>query len=238
MSARAPETRRQIVIGGESISYRLRRSQRRTIGLTIDRDGLRVAAPSRATLTDIDTLIRQHADWVLTKLAAWRARSLTQAAQLADGQSIFILGRPLPLRIAPAQRAKGLLLADEIHLSVPSTVNAADVLKTLLREQARPLFAERLALHAPRLGVLPPPLRLSSAKTRWGSCSAAGNIALNWRLILMPMPVIDYVVCHELAHLKEMNHSPRFWSVVEQLCPDWRQQRLELRRLGRELPVF
>ena len=81
-----------------------------------------------------------------------------------------------------------------------------------------------------------PPLRLSSARTRWGSCSHHGGIALNWRLIFMPLAIVDYVVAHELAHLKEMNHSPRFWSVVEQLCPDWKTRRLELRRLAPQIP--
>ena len=107
------------------------------------------------------------------------------------------------------------------------------MLEKALRDKARTVFAERLALHAPRLGVAVPPLRLSSARTRWGSCSHHGGIVLNWRLVFMPLPVIDYVVCHELAHLKEMNHSPRFWSVVEQLCPDWRARRLELRQHGK-----
>jgi predicted metal-dependent hydrolase len=104
--------------------------------------------------------------------------------------------------------------------------------------QGEGIFAERLAIHAPRLGVAVPPLRLSSARTRWGSCSHHGGISLNWRLVFMPIAVIDYVVCHELAHLKEMNHSPRFWSVVGQLCPDWRRLRLELRQQARQIPHF
>jgi hypothetical protein len=112
------------------------------------------------------------------------------------------------------------------------------VLHAALREHARAVLRERLALHAPRLGVAVPPLRLSSARTRWGSCNQRGGISLNWRLVFMPLAVVDYVVAHELAHLKEMNHGPRFWSVVEQLCPDWRALRSELRRHGREIPQF
>lgn len=238
MPAPAPDSLRQIVLGGQSLPYRLRRSQRRSIGLTIDAQGLRVAAPARAPLRDIEQLIREHADWVLNKLAAWARPTPPQAATLSDGQSIPVLGQPRRLSLHPARRAGSELTDDALTLQVPGTVDAVDVLKMQLREHARRLFAERLALHAPRLGVAVPPLRLSSARTRWGSCSAAGNIALNWRLIHLPLAVIDYVVCHELAHLKEMNHSPRFWSVVEQLCPDWRQLRLALRQQGRELPVF
>ena len=119
---------------------------------------------------------------------------------------------------------------------MPPAVDARVVLEKALRDKARCVFAERLAHYVPQLGVPPPPLRLSAARTRWGSCSHRGGISLNWRLILMPLPVVDYVVAHELAHLKEMNHSPGFWSVVQQLCPDWRARRLELRQLARRIP--
>ena len=125
-----------------------------------------------------------------------------------------------------------------LYLRPGATAKAAQLLEAALRDKARGIFAERLATHAPRLGVAVPPLRLSSARTRWGSCSHHGGISLNWRLVFMPIAVIDYVVCHELAHLKEMNHSPRFWSVVEQLCPDWRRLRLELRQQARQIPHF
>jgi predicted metal-dependent hydrolase len=138
--------------------------------------------------------------------------------------------------VTPGSRQRWLFSDPKLHLFVPPAVGARVVLEKALREKARLVFTERLARYAPQLGVAMPPLRLSAARTRWGSCSHHGGIALNWRLILMPLPVVDYVVSHELAHLREMNHSPRFWSVVEQLCPDWRARRLELRELARQIP--
>jgi hypothetical protein len=135
-------------------------------------------------------------------------------------------------------RARWQFGPGRLYLRVGPTDDANGLLEKALREKAHEVFAERLAIHAPRLGVATPALRLSSARTRWGSCNHRGDIALNWRLLLMPLPVVDYVVCHELAHLKEMNHSPRFWSVVEQLCPDWQARRLELRQLARQIPHF
>lgn len=235
-STTPPESSHRIALAGEEIAYQLRRSKRRTIGLSIDQRGLRIAAPQRARLGDIEKLIREHAQWVLDKLADWRERPPPSQLDIVDGSVISVLGEALTVTVTPLGRARWQFVDNKLHLWPSATVDARQLLEKALREKARSLFVDRLALHAPRLGVAAPALRLSSAKTRWGSCSHHGGISLNWRLIFMPLPLIDYVVCHELAHLREMNHSPRFWSVVEQLCPDWRARRSELRQLGRQIP--
>ena len=236
MPPTVPEATRSIVIGSQTVAYQLRRSQRRTIGLAIDHRGLRVGAPTRARLGDIESLIRQHGQWVLDKLAAWRERPTPNTQEITDGTIIPLLGEPLTIALTSLGRARWQFGPQTLYLQPTATASPAQVLEQALRDKARAVFAERLAIHAPRLGVAVPPLRLSLAKTRWGSCSHHGGISLNWRLVYMPLAVIDYVVCHELAHLKEMNHSPRFWSVVEQLCPDWRKLRLELRHQARQIP--
>jgi predicted metal-dependent hydrolase len=235
-STTPPEASRSIVIAGQSVAYQLKRSARRTIGLAIDHRGLRVGAPLKARQGDIETLIRQHGQWVLDKLAAWRDRPAPEKLEITDGTVIDALGEPLTITVTPIGRARWQFIGDRLHLWPSPGVSANQLLEKALREKARAVFAERLAIHAPRLGVAAPPLRLSSARTRWGSCSHHGGISLNWRLVFMPLQIIDYVVCHELAHLREMNHSPRFWSVVEELCPDWRARRLELRHLARQIP--
>jgi predicted metal-dependent hydrolase len=236
-STTPPEAPRSIVIGGQPVAYRLRRSQRRTIGLTIDHRGLRVGAPTRARLGDIENLIHEHGQWVLDKLAEWRDRPLAGKHEVTDGMRISVLGEALTVVFTDIGRTRWQMGRETIYLRPDPAHPAGDLLEAALRDKARTVFAERLAHFAPLLGVAAPPLRLSSARTRWGSCSHRGGIALNWRLILMPLAIVDYVVCHELAHLREMNHSPRFWSVVEQLCPDWQARRLELRRLGKQLLV-
>uniref|UniRef100_Q47A64 YgjP-like metallopeptidase domain-containing protein n=1 Tax=Dechloromonas aromatica (strain RCB) TaxID=159087 RepID=Q47A64_DECAR len=235
-STTPPETSHRIAIAGADVSYQLRRSQRRTIGLTIDHRGLRVGAPTRARIGDIEKLIHQHGDWVLDKLAAWRDRPVPGKQEITDGTIISILGEPLTIALTTVGRSRWQFGPGTLYLHPVSTGAINGLLEKALREKARAVFAERLQIHAPRLGVATPPLRLSSARTRWGSCNHRGDIALNWRLVFMPLPVVDYVVCHELAHLKEMNHSPRFWSVVEQLYPDWKTRRLELRQLARQIP--
>ncbi|MBL8429166.1 MAG: M48 family metallopeptidase [Dechloromonas sp.] len=231
-----PEPARSIVIGGLPVAYQLRRSQRRTIGLTVDHRGLRVGAPTRARIGDIETLIHEHGQWVLDKLAAWRDRPAQVKLAITNGTVLSILGEPLTVAFTDVGRNRWQFGPGTLYLRPDGTHPASELLEKALREKARTVFTERLAVHAPLIGVATPPLRLSSARTRWGSCSHRGGIALNWRLVLMPLAIVDYVVCHELAHLREMNHSPRFWAEVEKLCPDWRQLRLELRQLAPNLP--
>ena len=230
------EATRRIAIAGQAVDYHLRRTRRRTIGLAIDQRGLRVGAPLQARLGDIEALIREHGQWVLDKLADWQSRPTPERLAVSEGVVIFALGEALTVTVTPGSRQRWLFSDQKLHLFVPPVVEARVVLEKALRDKARRVFAERLARYALQIGIPAPPLRLSAARTRWGSCSHHGGISLNWRLILMPLPVVDYVVAHELAHLKEMNHSPAFWSVVQQLCPDWRARRLELRQFARQIP--
>ena len=99
-------------------------------------------------------------------------------------------------------------------------------------QQAIACFKQRIDKHAQALSIPAPPFRLSRAKTRWGSCNSRGLISLNWRLIQLPLHLIDYVVAHELAHLIEMNHSQAFWKVVESVCPEYRVARKDLKEIG------
>ncbi|HJW25352.1 MAG TPA: SprT family zinc-dependent metalloprotease [Rhodocyclaceae bacterium] len=226
-----------ISLGGRLVPYQLKRSKRRTISLAIDHRGLRVWAPTAARQSDIDSLLRQHGEWVIDKLDTWKDRAPPPPLDIVDGLRLPLLGGELAVRLASgANRAVWTADGGQLTLCLAAPADARRVLERALRERARAVFIERLAVLAPRLGVPLPTLALSSARTRWGSCSSRGSIRLNWRLVFFPLPVIDYVVAHELAHLKEMNHSPRFWSVVEGLCPDWRERRTELKRLGLTCP--
>lgn len=228
-----------IALDGRFVTYRLQRSRRKTIGLSIDHRGLRVGAPTGARLADIEGAIRRHGNWVVDKLDAWRERAVPSVAAIHDGASLPLLGGDLTVRLAAGgNRAVWAADGRQITLCLGSHADARRVLERALRERAREVFRERLHHHAPGLGVAMPPLALSSARTRWGSCSTRSGIRLNWRLVFFPLAVIDYVVVHELAHLKEMNHSPRFWAVVEGACPDWRTLRAELKRLGPTCPII
>lgn len=234
---------RRVVLGDRIVPYVLRRGRRRTIGLTIDQRGLRVGAPPRAALGEIESLIRKHAAWVVDKLDSWRDRPSASVQTVTDGMSIPVLGEALALRIVAGNNSFRWPDADgaapgELVLALRDGANAGAVLERALRDRAREVFARRLDDFCQRFSIVPPALRLTSARTRWGSCSRLSGVRLNWRLIHAPLPLVDYVVAHELAHLKEMNHTPRFWAEVTRLYPDWPVARKALRGFGDGLPRF
>ncbi|MFZ4537782.1 M48 family metallopeptidase [Propionivibrio sp.] len=237
---RADETPRTIALGDRIVPYVLRRARRRTIGLSIDHRGLRVGAPRRVSLVEVESLILRHGDWVAKKLDEWRNRRRQEPLKIVDGVQLPMLGESLEIRLAlGSNRALwNEHAAPVLTLCLRSPADTARVLEKALREKARQLFAERLGHFAERLGLTAPPLALSAARTRWGSCSLKSGIRLNWRLIHFPPHVVDYVVAHELAHLREMNHSPRFWAIVGQLYPEYKVVRAELKSLAAHCPYW
>ena len=233
------ESARTIELGESTVPYVLRRARRRTIGLTIDHRGLRVGAPQRASLREVESAILHHGEWIRKKLDEWRTRPTSAPLQIVDGLRLPVLGGPVQIRLAVgANRCVWNLQMAEptLTLCLRSPEEAPRVLEQVLRARSLSLFAERLAHYAPLLGVAVPRLSLTAARTRWGSCSQRTGIRLNWRLIHFPPPVVDYVVAHEVAHLREMNHSPGFWSIVARLYPDYRSARDELKRLTAACP--
>jgi predicted metal-dependent hydrolase len=236
----ANETPRTIALGDRIVPYVLRRAKRRTIGLSIDHRGLRVGAPPRASLREVEALILHHADWVAQKLDEWRSRRRPETLKIVDGVHLPLLGEALEIRLALGSNRVlwNEQAAPVLTLCLRSPVDAPRVLEKALREKARQLFIERLAHYAIPLRVAVPPLTLSAARTRWGSCSLNTGIRLNWRLIHFPRHVVDYVVVHELAHLREMNHSRRFWAVVGQAYPDYQAARDELKHLAAHCPQW
>lgn len=236
------ETPRTIALGDRLVPYVLRRAKRRTIGLTIDHRGLRVGAPPRASIREVESLILRHGVWVTEKLDEWRTRSAAESLKIADGTRLPLLGQPLEIRLATGAN-RGLWNTPAaldspavLTLLLRSPDDAGRVLEKTLRQRAIELFSERLSIFAEEMHSSLPPLSLSSARTRWGSCSLKTGIRLNWRLIHFPLPIVDYVVVHELAHLREMNHSPRFWAIVAQHYPEHRAARSELKRLAGTCP--
>lgn len=235
--AQAGDALHRVVLADRIVPYVLRRGRRRTIGLTIDHRGLRVGAPPRTSLGEIEAMIRSHTDWVLDKLDHWRTQAPAAAQPVVDGLCLPVLGESVVVRLVDGgPRAQWGDAA--LSLSVPAGWQPLPLLERALKARARELFVPRVAATCAQLGVAVPAVGLSSARTRWGSCSRLSGIRLNWRLIHFPLPIIDYVIAHEVAHLREMNHSPRFWAEVEALCPDYRSARGRLRELAAGLPRF
>ena len=246
---RAPDAPplRRIQLGVHHLEYELRRSSRRSVGFTIDDDGLRVTAPRRITLAEIDNAIRSKQRWIIAKLLE-RGERQAQRQERApvlwvDGAELPFMGGAVTLRLEEAPRSR---LAFDPVLGVLTVGVVPGLAEWQLQErvriwfqaEAKRVFTERLDVYAERLGVSYASMALSSAGTRWGSCTVEGNIRLNWRLIHFALPLIDYVVAHELAHLLEMNHSARFWATVESVYPDYDGAKTALRKRSQELPVL
>ena len=233
---------RAIRLDGGELAYLLKRSpRRRTLGLRIDGKGLTVNAPSRAPQHWVESVLREKAGWVFTKLRELEQRQAPQT-QWVDGERLPFMCAHIRLDVAGgAVRAPALLSGEwlQVRLADPldETALQAKVMKWY-RAQALACFVERVEIYAARLGVPLPSLRLSNARTCWGRCNARGQISLNWRLVKAPLQTIDYVVAHELAHLKEMNHSAAFWRVVGSLCPDYAEARAALMVHGARYHAF
>jgi predicted metal-dependent hydrolase len=234
------ETLRTIALGDRIVPYVLRRMRRKTIGLSIDERGLRVGAPRRTSLAEVESLILRHHAWVADKLDEWRSRRRPQRTKIEDGARLPLLGGALELRLALGNNRALWNEHDGARLTLflRSPTDAGKLLERALRAKALALFRERLTHFAGRLGVAAPPLALSSARTRWGSCNSQSGIRLNWRLVHFPQRVVDYVVVHELAHLREMNHGKRFWALVETIFPDYRELRAELKEEAAHCPSW
>ncbi len=227
-------SRHEFVLDGGPVTYIIKRSaRRRSITLTVDADGLRVGAPWRASQRRIETLLIEHERWIVRKLAEWRERR-PPALAWKSGARVMVLGEGVILECDPAraaiERTDGRLVLPLDPMVQPGTLRAHVL--AWLRGAALACFEQRVAHYAPTLAVCVPSIRLSNAKTRWGTCHPDGRVRLNWRLIQMPLTLLDYVVVHELAHLRHPNHSQHFWREVERVLPDYAQRRCALRRDG------
>lgn len=239
------QPRRQIQIGATTLEYDLRRSTRRSIGFMIDDDGLQVTAPRRLTLAEIDNAIRAKQRWILTKMRERGERHAQRDARKIvweDGARLPYLGDEITLRLEEAARSHCWFdkTEKELNVGVPPGLQEWQLVERVRRwfeVEAKRLFKERLDHYAPQLGVSYSKFSLSSAGTRWGSCTVQGHIRLNWRLMHFAPGLIDYVVAHELAHLREMNHSPRFWATVGQIFPDYDGAKAALKKRSAELPA-
>lgn len=235
-SSQTDPSLRHARVGDTTIAYRLRRSKRRTIGFLIDAQGLAITAPHRVALADIEHAIAEKRHWITRKLVEWRnhaARRERSAVRWTHGGTLQLLGEPVMITVGDAAartRIERDGAALHVQLAVAPTEDAVrHAVHGWLKGVARSVFTERLREFARRHEVAPARWALSSARTRWGSCSSSGAIRLNWRLVHFPLPIVDYVIAHELAHLAELNHSPRFWQRVSVLYPDWQGARRWLR---------
>ncbi len=237
MDRRTTEGTLLIDLGGRCIEYRFTRRRRRTIGISVDANGLSVSAPLRAPWREIEAFLHHKERWIVRKLDEWARLPRPAILRGHSGESLPLFGAPVTLEIRTGRRAVHRH-PERLLVSAPSAQRVAKVLIGWLKTQALEALAPRAAHFAAHLQVPPPPVGLSNARTQWGVCSEDGAIRLSWRLVHLAPALSDYVVAHEVAHLVELNHSKRFWNLLARLYPDWRRARHQLELAGASLPII
>lgn len=216
------------------IVNRMIRSKRRTIALIVERDGsVTVRLPLKTSTRAIEEFVQKHAEWVKKKQAELQSMVPKQPHQYQPGERFLYLGQSYPLEIVKDVRKK-LVLEESFKLAESEQSHAEALFQEWYRKQARKIIAERVSFYAQQHAVEIGKVRITSARTRWGSCSSKGTLSFSWRLLMTPPDVIDYVVIHELAHMIHHNHSKRFWNLVEKWMPDYRERRKQLRKYRQE----
>ena len=238
-------------------AYTLIRSKRKTLALIVQYDGTLLArAPLRLARAKIDAFVAEKTAWIRARQEAVRsARSAAASKQYVNGEVFLFLGQACKLEIVPPTRTAGPAAAPSrglggklkleleggkfrpagaAHLDVPA---GEKLFTAWYKQQARWVLAERVQWFASRCKFTYTQVRISSAHTRWGSCSSRGTLSFTWRLVMAPLEVVDYVVVHELAHLRVRNHSPAFWKEVEAILPDYKARQKWLKTNGKLLTL-
>ena len=209
------------------------RSKRKTLALIVKPDGsVFVRAPLRTPKAVIDEFVRKNTQWVERKQAEALAARSPAPRQYLSGETFLYLGTAYPLEILVGQN-EPLRLDGTFKLDASRQHEAAFAFERWYREQARQILSERVNHLAHQYDFQYKRIRVTSARTRWGSCSSTGSLSFSWRLIQAPLAVVDYVVVHELVHTVIHNHSKGFWQRVGTIIPDYREHRRWLREHGR-----
>ncbi len=245
--SRHPLASQQSRLNGHWVDYELQRSRRRTMTFSVSTDGLSVRAPFGMPQHSIEAAVQEKARWIVTKLAGMQQRVVKMEAlriTWQDGVRLDYMGQQLQVNLGGVGRQAQLLAPVsapgaegdvwQLTLPLPATATVAQMRNTTqawLKQQALQHYTARMHHFAGRLGVKWQKLALSGAATRWGSAKADGSIRLHWRLIQFTPAMIDYVVAHELSHLRELNHSPRFWATLASVLPDYEVPQRQLKAI-------
>lgn len=233
-----------LVFGGELIGFSVERtSRRKTVAISVGFDGVRVLAPPDLDDDRILEIVWKKGPWLLRKQAAYRELGGAPSPhEFVSGETFRYLGRPYRLKVVIDEAAvltrivaRGASLVAPVLPGTNPMVRRSAVRSALrhwYRDHAKTHFPVRAASMGELLGIGPPEVDVVDQSKRWGSCDARGRIRLNWRLIMAPMTLVDYVIAHETCHVLEHNHSRRFWRSLETIMPDYENRVRQLDRLG------
>jgi predicted metal-dependent hydrolase len=215
---------------------RLVRSRRKTIALVIERDGtLTVRAPLKMAEVRIRAFVESHASWIEKNQARVRASMPISPKRYVDGEKFLYLGQSYPLTIVPRQRTALTFNGEAFWMAKSALPKAEEAFVHWYKEQATLLLFERVLILSGKYGFHYQKIRISSARTRWGSCSPLSTLSFTYRLVMAPLEVVDYVVLHELVHTQVRNHSKTFWNRLGKLMPDYKRRLIWLKKNGKFL---
>ena len=235
--------KRVVAAGGRQIGYTLIQSVRTNVLFqALPERGIRVYAPRSMRLRDVDAMVRERADQLeeMCRSVDMHLAAERQRHPVTDGSTVMVEGVPHVLRLSRSSRIAFSVGDGALQLSLPmpdSDPHVRAAIRSALSGRALARIRERIAHYAPLLGVQPGRVAVRDQKSRWGSCSVRHNLNFNWKLIMAPPQALDYVVVHELCHLRVFNHSPRFWALVEDIMPEYEAWRKWLKTHGPELGV-
>lgn len=234
-----------ITIGDKKIGYKIIRTQRKTVSIQIRvEDGVVVRCPQSLSDKDIECLVHSKASWIAKKLQQMASVKRPQPKTFKACETMPFLGREYPFIVKPKDKRGAVVSFNGHHFTIEldgelqgmhreSCIRTA--FTTWYRGQAQKTLGERLHLYAKKMHVQPRSIRVKEQKTIWGSCSSNGDLNLNWRLIMAPLEIIDYIVVHELAHLVHMNHSKAFKTLLNKMLPNVPECQVWLKEYGRTL---
>ncbi len=232
-----------ISLCGRRVGYTVRRNPRaRRVWVKVeDTEGLVLVLPPRVRASSAADILRRHKDWIIARLDERDEMRAQAPAPLGESSTINYRGRPIPLRVRNCACSEPSVSwgRNEVVVTVPRA-EAPPVSELLLqsyRERAKEVFLKRVEVFSQLLGMRPRRISIRDQKTRWGACTGRGTVTFNWRLILAPPAVLDYVVVHELCHLRYPNHGPRFWQAVGRYCPQYEHYKSWLKLNGHRLRV-
>ncbi|HOM01731.1 MAG TPA: SprT family zinc-dependent metalloprotease [Acetivibrio sp.] len=242
------EKSQSISDGINRVSYTLTRSRRKTVGIRVTENGeVKVSAPLNISDKQLKDIMLKKMSWIVKKQEELKKlyKESCIDKKFVDGDTFLYLGKEYTLKIVKGvlpervtfEGSHIVVAIDERKISSNEAECVRSVLKKFYVNKFIEISKERIDFFAPQIGVCPRKVTVRDQKTRWGSCSIKGNISLNWRLIMAPMEVVDYVIVHELCHMKEMNHSKNYWNLVKSIIPDFDLSRKWLKANGHRLAI-